>query len=266
LDAIFSFWYPIGMHAASESTFQKHFFSQLGNPIALARLFDWMPDTPFFAKDLKGRYVAANQASWRQKGLRGEIEMLGKTDFDFHPPMLATAYVAEDRRVLESRRPLPEQVWLVYDHLGNQGWFVSTKTPLFDRAGKPIGIAGAMRPIATAGALAESYQELRPAVEYAFERFSEKVEVRDLARLAGLSLSQFERRFKKLFGLTPSRHLLRIRVNAARTLLAQSGTALGEIALRCGFYDQSQFGRMFKRETGLTPRAYRSFHERRSNH
>jgi AraC-like DNA-binding protein len=40
-------------------------------------------------------------------------------------------------------------------------------------------------------------------------------------------------------------------------MLARGSEGLGEVALECGFYDQSQFGRIFKRETGMTPGEYR---------
>ncbi|MDB4538106.1 helix-turn-helix domain-containing protein, partial [Akkermansiaceae bacterium] len=71
------------------------------------------------------------------------------------------------------------------------------------------------------------------------------------------SISQLNRRFKKLFGIAPMQFVLRSRVNAARTILSRGSQSLGEVALECGFYDQGQFGRIFKRETGLTPGEYR---------
>ncbi len=46
-------------------------------------------------------------------------------------------------------------------------------------------------------------------------------------------------------------------MNAARAMLARGSEGLGEVALECGFYDQSQFGWIFKRETGMTPGEYR---------
>ncbi len=47
---------------------------------------------------------------------------------------MAAAYVEEDRRVMDGREVIPEQIWLVYDYLGAQRWFVSTKMPYFSPA------------------------------------------------------------------------------------------------------------------------------------
>ncbi len=59
--------------------------------------------------------------------------------------------------------------------------------------------------------------------------------------------------------MTPTNFITLARVNAARAMLAQGAESLGEVAHKCGFYDQSQFSRLFKRETGITPKEYRKF-------
>ena len=114
-----------------------------------------------------------------------------------------------------------------------------------------------MRPLESAGQLKESYEGLAPVVEFVLENFAEQISAEKLADLVGLSVSQLNRRFRKVFGIAPMQFVLRSRVNAARTILARGSGKLGNIALECGFYDQGQFGRIFKRETGLTPGQYR---------
>ncbi len=240
-----------------EEILQENFLNKVASNSQFLALFNWLPDAHLYVKDLSGRFMVVNQASALRNGFRSPHEIIGKTDFDIHPPQMAAAYVEEDQKVMLGRRPIPEQIWLVYDYLGAQRWFVSTKIPLFGKDDEVVGLAGIMRPLEEAKHLKESYEGLAPVVEYVLENFAEQISAEKLAEQIGLSVSQFNRRFKKLFGIAPMQFVLRARVNAARTLLSKEKASLGEIALECGFYDQGQFGRIFKRETGLTPGEYR---------
>ncbi|MEM1083292.1 MAG: AraC family transcriptional regulator [Verrucomicrobiota bacterium] len=221
------------------------------------QLFDWLPDAHLYVKDPDGRFMLVNLASARRNGFERPDDIIGKTDLDIHPPQMATAYRDEDRRVMEGRKPIPEQIWLVYDYLGAQRWFVSTKIPLFGKGGAVAGLAGIMRPLENAGHLKDRYEGLLPVVEHVLEHYADRITSDELAERVGLSVSQFNRRFRKLFGIAPMQFVLRARVNAARNILSRASGSLGEVALECGFYDQGQFGRIFKRETGLTPGEYR---------
>jgi AraC-like DNA-binding protein len=78
-----------------------------------------------------------------------------------------------------------------------------------------------------------------------------------MARRAGLSTSQLQREFRRLFRMSPSEYLMRLRLQLARRQLTESNAAIGSIAASCGFYDQSHFTRSFKKYIGLTPLAYR---------
>lgn len=79
----------------------------------------------------------------------------------------------------------------------------------------------------------------------------------EMARLAGLSPTHFNRRFRSLLKMTPSDYVLQRRVEEARRRLTETAEPVGEVGIGCGFYDQSQFTRMFRRVTGLTPLQYR---------
>jgi AraC family transcriptional regulator len=78
----------------------------------------------------------------------------------------------------------------------------------------------------------------------------------DLASEAGLSVRQFCRAFRASTGMSPYQYVLRERVARAQNLIA-AGRPLVEIALLCGFADQSQLTRVFTRHVGLSPAAYR---------
>jgi AraC family transcriptional regulator len=77
-----------------------------------------------------------------------------------------------------------------------------------------------------------------------------------LAAEAGLGVRQFCRAFRASTGASPHRFVLERRIARAQTLIAAGGV-LAEVALQCGFADQSQLTRCFSRCIGLTPAAYR---------
>lgn len=89
------------------------------------------------------------------------------------------------------------------------------------------------------------------------ERYGRALTVEDLASAAGMSPSAFARAFKSALGETPHQFLTRYRVERAQEKLKEHEVALIDIALACGFSDQSHLGRVFKRLTGQTPAANR---------
>jgi AraC-like DNA-binding protein len=72
-----------------------------------------------------------------------------------------------------------------------------------------------------------------------------------------MSLRAFERRFLATFHLTPQRFLRKLRLRIASRAVVYTDESLSEIALSCGFADQSHFSREFRRQFGRTPREYR---------
>jgi LacI family transcriptional regulator len=73
----------------------------------------------------------------------------------------------------------------------------------------------------------------------------------------GLSRSALERRFLHYLGRTPKAEIMRIRIEHAKMLLAQTDKTSESIALRSGFSSLAYFTRAFHREVGMTPYAYR---------
>lgn len=220
-------------------------------------LFDHLPDTYLFVKDRHSRFVQVNAALVRLEGCRSADEMYGKTDFDFHPPIMAAQYIAEDNRVMAKREPLIDQLWLVAGADGMPLWYRSTKVPLVSRDDQVIGIGGVMRPVAQAGTPPEDYARIAKALDLVQHRHRDRLAVGDLARAAGLSISQLQREFMRLLGMSPTDYITKVRVLLARRALERGDQAVGAIALDLGFYDQSHFTRVFRQQTGLTPLAYR---------
>ena len=220
-------------------------------------LFDALPEVHLFVKDRASRFVRVNEAFLAMQGCRSADEALGKTDHDFHPPALADQYVTEDQRVMRSRKPLRDQPWLVADHTGLPQWYLCTKLPLFDAAGRVSGIAGILQPFGHAGHAPDEYRRLTPVMEYVLANYRKQLTVTDLAGRANLSPSQLQREFRRLFGMTVGIYILRLRLLMARRRLRSTADAVGRIATDCGFYDQAHFTRAFKKHTGQTPLEYR---------
>ena len=97
-----------------------------------------------------------------------------------------------------------------------------------------------------------------PVMDAMLNDFAIALEMNALARLVGLSVSQFNRAFRKRFGTTPYACLSDIRLNAACKLLLASDASMAQIAARTGFYDQSHFANRFARRYGVPPSQYRA--------
>jgi len=88
--------------------------------------------------------------------------------------------------------------------------------------------------------------------------------VSDVAHQIGVHPVHFVRAFRKFFNCTPGDYLRRCRVEKARSLVAGSTLSLSETALECGYSDQSQLSKAFKRYLGVSPREYRQNHRARA--
>lgn len=235
---------------------RNRFFRSLGEPLDLLQLFDFLPQVYMYVKECDGRYLKANRVVCRVVGVDDETKIIGKTDFDFFPPAIATQYVEEDQRVIASKAPLTDQMWLVPDTNGVPQVYLCNKIPLFDRSKTVIGIAGVKRPYDQTATASGGHGRLLKVVQYVTSHYGDDISVADMAEQACLSSSQLHREFSRLFGITPNRYLREVRVGVARHQLESGEMSMAQIARHCGFYDQSHFSRQFKSSTGLTPRQY----------
>jgi AraC-like DNA-binding protein len=231
----------------------------------ILQLFDVLPDVFLFVKDRHSRFTGGNAGWLTMHGCRTLAEMQGKCDADFHPPALAAQYVAEDRQVMRSARPLRNQSWLVPDPNGMPRWYLCTKIPLFDANGTVTGLAGILRPFDHAGDAPEEYRRLTPSLEYVIANYGRSIACGDMADRAGLSVSQLQREFRRLFNITPGDYILYTRLTMARRRLEQTTEPIGKIAAECGFYDQAHFTRAFRKHAGLPPQQYRKRHVGRTS-
>ncbi|MBR1659775.1 MAG: helix-turn-helix transcriptional regulator [Oscillospiraceae bacterium] len=103
-------------------------------------------------------------------------------------------------------------------------------------------------------------------MDYIYEHLHESLSARDVAAYVGLSRSYYSTLFKNDTGVSLSGYILGKRVEAAKNMLSYSDIPLAEISAILAFSSQSHFNRVFRQQTGYTPRSYRMrFSERSEN-
>jgi AraC family transcriptional regulator len=98
---------------------------------------------------------------------------------------------------------------------------------------------------------------LTQAQELLTDRCAEPLSIRAVAEDVGVHPAHLARSFSRFFRRSPGEHLRRSRVARAEALLFETDLPLAEIALSCGFADQSHFTNVFRRYKGLPPAAFR---------
>jgi len=96
--------------------------------------------------------------------------------------------------------------------------------------------------------------QLRQSTDYLEAHITQDISLEEMAKLAGLSQSQFARLFKVSTGMPPYRWSLATRIKRAQELLLLGKDSISDIAIQTGFADQSHLTKTFRRVTGATPR------------
>ncbi|MEI7730965.1 MAG: helix-turn-helix domain-containing protein [Verrucomicrobiota bacterium] len=240
--------------------FKTNFLRRIGSSQVFQQLLELLPDVAFFMKDRQGRFVMQNRRACEYCRVGSEAETLGKTDYDFWSPQRAAVYVAQDRKVMETGEPIINALTLAPEEVGPDHLVIYSKVPVRDNRQRIIGVAGIHREVEGLRTPPRKFGPLTKAVQRMHQDFAEPLTTPKLAAIAGLSRSQFERVFHRLFGTSPREYLLRVRVNAACRLLTGTDRKCTDIALATGFYDHSHFSRLFQRIMGIAPQHYRRRH------
>jgi PAS domain S-box-containing protein len=238
----------------------REFLARIASPSRLEVLFDYLPDVYFFVKDRGGRFMRCNSAFASLVRARSEEEVLGLRDVDFFPSGLAENYVRDDHAVMATATPIIQKLELVRSAEGSINWHSTTKLPVLDAKGEVIGVAGVTRDFSQMKSTGEHLSYWAPVLEAIISNYAEPLSMASLAAKVSLSVSQFERRFKKRFQTTPRKYLTTVRINAACQLLSSTDLPIAAIAVQTGFYDQSHLNKQFTKVKGSTPAQYRRSH------
>lgn len=228
----------------------------------LGAIFDVLIDSPCFCKDLQLRYVAANRAMAELCDVKRPADLIGKTAAAFFPRALCEHYEALDRHVLSSGEAVTDRLEISVSLGAQAQWLLFSRLPVTDASGRVAGVIGVARRLAPPNARHPKYARLATVVRRLRQRFDGPLQLRELARSIGVSVSQLERDFRQVFGLTPQQFHQKLRMEHAMRLM-KSSRSIAEIAHACGFVDHAAFSRRFKASVGLTPSQYREMLESR---
>ena len=101
---------------------------------------------------------------------------------------------------------------------------------------------------------------LRRVTEHIREHLDQDLTLAQLGAVVYMSPYHFARLFQRSTGVPPHQFVLRTRIDRAITLLAARELSIARISRAVGFRTASHFSTVFRRVTGLTPRAYRASH------
>ncbi|MBU4262681.1 MAG: PAS domain S-box protein [Proteobacteria bacterium] len=106
----------------------------------LRTLVQTIPDL-IWLKDQDGVYLACNPMFERFFGA-GELDIIGKTDYDFVDRELADFFVEHDRQAMAAGKPTRNEEWITFSDDGHRALLETTKTPMYDAGGALIGVLG----------------------------------------------------------------------------------------------------------------------------
>ena len=110
-------------------------------------------------------------------------------------------------------------------------------------------------------------QEIDLAKEYFTEHYNQEINIEEYALSRHVSASWFNKSFKKVVGTTPMKYILSIRIRNAQVLLETTDYNISNIASMVGYENAFYFSRLFKKQKGLSPAAYRKiFREKYQEH
>lgn len=136
----------------------------------LQTLIDHLPDV-VYVKDPHSRFILGNTALLNSVGLTTVAELVGKTDFDFHPSEAAAQYHADEQALLQSGQPMLNHEERIVDARQNtSSWLLTSKIPFYDGQGQLAGLVGIGRDITQIKQAEETLirlnQELQQASQY----------------------------------------------------------------------------------------------------
>jgi len=239
---------------------RARFLKALGRPFVYEDLFDSIVDTVFFVKDVEGRYVAVNRTLANRTGRARKDELIGLTAVEVFPGILGKLIAAQDKAVLEERRPIHGKLELHLYPGGVEGWCLTWKEPIVGADNTIIGLSGISRDLQSPPASVGQMGSLSRTIDHIHRNIDAHLRIADLAERTGLSAYQLDLRIRGLFGVSVRQYLVRARIELACSRLRHTEQSISRIALDCGYADQAAFTRQFRKSVGLTPWQYQKLH------
>ncbi|MHC4993990.1 MAG: helix-turn-helix domain-containing protein [Planctomycetota bacterium] len=223
----------------------------------ITELIGHLQDIFFFAKDTDGRFIAGNQNFLARFGFKSVDEMIGQNDYDIFPRRMADKFREDDRKIMRTGQPKLDIAELFPNASGKPELYTTHKFPLRDRAGATVGICGVIQSLQRTQEYLRPFIELEDAAKHIRDHYADKLDIQRLAQMSHLSVRQFERRFSRVFQVSPRKYHMQTRIVEASRLLRDTRLSISQIAQRVGFYDHSAFARQFQSHMGESATNYR---------
>jgi AraC-like DNA-binding protein len=225
----------------------------------IIEMFDLMPDVIFWVKDEKGCFVYANQFFLEHVGVTSLAQIIGLSDFDFSLAHIAKQFIVDDQKVMHGE-VVNNRLEMNKIKSGDIAWFTTSKRPLLNEEGKPIGSYGISRHLDKTSLALSGMDALKEPVAYVRKNYMQNICLEELADITHISISALERRFKKYLGKTPKQFINEVRLENARRLLIETNLAIVIIANDTGYSEHSYFSRQFQKLFKQSPSAFRKEH------
>ncbi|MFK5922226.1 MAG: AraC family transcriptional regulator [Verrucomicrobiota bacterium] len=236
---------------------RNDFFESIDNISQILDALEMIPGAMFMIKDLDSCYVYMSRALREAIHIQEGQQVVGKTDFDLFPKIVAQNFRENDLQVFEKGRPLVNEIHAAMFFRHAPIWSISSKYPLRDREGEIVGLITVNESYDKLIGGDDELNRLLPAIEYMSKNYAESVAINMLARLCSYSERHFMRIFKRRMKMSARNFLEQVRMFHAIDAIRHSNQSIAEIAINCGFYDHSSFVKAFKRFAGSTPLRYR---------
>jgi PAS domain S-box-containing protein len=132
----------------------------------LKTLMDHIPDNVYF-KDVGSRFTHVNKSQAMALGLKDSAAALRKTDFDFFKTEFSQTAIDDEKKIIQSGKPILDKVEKVEQKNDSLRWFSASKVPIKSRDGKVVGLVGISRDI--------TQHKLAKDREKAFYKLKEKL-------------------------------------------------------------------------------------------
>ncbi|MES2900318.1 MAG: diguanylate cyclase [Pseudomonadota bacterium] len=130
----------------------------------LRTLIDNMPDQ-IYVKDTNGRFIVGNQAAAACIGVAAPADLIGKSDLEFFPGECGQRFFRDEQLIMQSGRPIVDQLEENINAAGVHRWFSTTKVPFKDEQGNVVGIVGMSRDVSLRVAADEAIRLRNRAIE-----------------------------------------------------------------------------------------------------
>jgi len=241
--------------------YQQTFFRDLANSSQLLQALEHLPGALFMVKNLESRYIYMSRALRELINVPPGQEVVGKTDFDLFPKIIAENFRRNDLLVFRNGKPLVNEVHAVGFFAHAPKWSFSSKYPLHDHEGNVIGLITINRTYNEVMGHEAELNRILPAVEHVYRHYDEPITIAQLAKLCSFSPSHFMRIFRERLKTTAQAFIEQVRMFHAIDAVKNTAHPIAHIAIDTGFYDHSSFVKRFKKFTGNTPLATRREHQ-----